>query len=57
MIIAGLITLITATCYFLFFPSNPSTAWFLTPEERVIAILRIKGNQSGTENKHFKKQQ
>jgi hypothetical protein len=57
MIIAGAITLITAVCYFLFFPNNPSTAWFLTPEERVIAILRIKSNQSGTENKHFKVEQ
>ena len=37
-----------------FFPDSPATAWFLTPEERVIAIERIKVNQAGVENKHFK---
>ncbi|KAF5378995.1 hypothetical protein D9757_009096 [Collybiopsis confluens] len=31
--------------------------WFLTPRERVIAIQRIRGNQTGVENKHFKKEQ
>ncbi|OJT03928.1 hypothetical protein TRAPUB_5381 [Trametes pubescens] len=49
MIIAGVITF--------FFPDSSATAWFLTPEERVIAIERIKVNQAGIENKHFKKDQ
>ena len=40
-----------------FFPDSPANAWFLTPEERVIAIERIKVNQAGVENKHFKKEQ
>jgi hypothetical protein len=25
-----------------FFPDSPTTAWFLTPDERVKAVLRIK---------------
>jgi len=57
MIITGAITLVTAVLYFLFFPDSPTTAWFLTPEEKVVAIQRIKSNRSGTENKHFKKEQ
>jgi len=57
MIITGALTLITSICYFLFFPDSPSTAWFLTPEEKVVAIQRIRSNKSGTENKHFKKEQ
>ena len=40
-----------------FFPDSPATAWFLTPEERVIAIERIKVNQAGVENKRFKLEQ
>jgi len=57
MIITGGITLITSVMYFLFFPDSPTNAWFLTPEERVIAVNRIKTNQTGVENKHFKLEQ
>jgi len=57
MIITGLITLVVAVCFFLFFPDSPATARFLTPEERVKAVQRIKENQTGLENKHFKKEQ
>ncbi|KAL5520352.1 hypothetical protein ACEPAG_9576 [Sanghuangporus baumii] len=57
MIICGALTLVTAVCYWFFFPDSPTNAWFLTPEERVTAVNRIKGNQAGVENKHFKKEQ
>lgn len=40
-----------------FFPDSPANAWFLTAEERVVAVERIKVNQAGVENKHFKKEQ
>lgn len=40
-----------------FFPDSPASARFLTPEERVLAIQRIKVNQTGVENKHFKREQ
>jgi MFS transporter, ACS family, allantoate permease len=39
------------------FPDSPTTAWFLTQEERAKAVLRIKENQTGVENKIFKKDQ
>ncbi|KAG8748239.1 hypothetical protein FRC10_007628 [Ceratobasidium sp. 414] len=56
-IITGAITLATAASYLLWFPDSPATAWFLTPEERVMAIERIKVNQTGIENKVWKKDQ
>jgi hypothetical protein len=40
-----------------FFPDSPTTARFLTPEERLIAVERIKANQTGVENKHWKRSQ
>ena len=43
--------------YRFFFPDSPTTAWFLTPEERTLAVQRIKVNQSGVENKHWKREQ
>jgi len=57
MIITGILTLITAVSFWFFFPDSPTNAWFLTPAERSIAVRRIKQNQTGVENKHFKKEQ
>ncbi|KAJ7171155.1 major facilitator superfamily domain-containing protein, partial [Mycena filopes] len=57
MIITGILTLILAVLFWAFFPDSPTTAWFLTREERVIALRRLKVNQTGVENKHFKKEQ
>ncbi|KAF8350493.1 major facilitator superfamily domain-containing protein [Amanita rubescens] len=57
MIIIGLITLVTSVVFWFFFPDSPANAYFLTPEERVLAIRRIKVNQAGVENKHWKKAQ
>ncbi|KAJ3710365.1 MFS general substrate transporter [Lentinula guzmanii] len=57
MIITGLITLVTSVCFWFWFPNSPTTAWFLTPEERVLAVQRIKVNQTGVENKHWKREQ
>ena len=57
MIITGLITVVTAVIYWFLFPDSPTNAWFLTPEERVKAVLRIRENQTGVENKMFKKEQ
>ncbi|KAF8882359.1 major facilitator superfamily domain-containing protein [Mucidula mucida] len=57
MIITGLITLITSVIFWFYFPDSPTTARFLTPEERVQAIQRIKVNKTGVENKHWKREQ
>ncbi|KAH7882092.1 MFS general substrate transporter [Phlebopus sp. FC_14] len=57
MVITGAITLVTAIVYWFFFPDSPTNAWFLTPSERATAVQRLKENQTGVENKHFKKEQ
>ncbi|GAW05484.1 MFS general substrate transporter [Lentinula edodes] len=57
MIITGILSFITAAAFWFLFPDSPTTAWFLTPEERVTAIQRVKVNQTGVGNKHFKKEQ
>ncbi|EPQ50298.1 MFS general substrate transporter [Gloeophyllum trabeum ATCC 11539] len=57
MIITGILTLITAVAYWFLFPDSPTNAWFLTMDERAKAVRRIKENQTGVENKHFKKEQ
>ncbi|KAJ7926956.1 major facilitator superfamily domain-containing protein [Mycena leptocephala] len=57
MIITGILTFITSVSFWFFFPDSPTSAWFLTPHERTIAVMRIKVNQTGVENKVFKKAQ
>ncbi|KAB8271287.1 major facilitator superfamily domain-containing protein [Aspergillus minisclerotigenes] len=57
MVITGGVTVVFGLAVWLFFPDNPRRASFLTPEERAQAILRIKDNHSGIEQKHFKKYQ
>ncbi|KAG0694901.1 MFS general substrate transporter [Suillus ampliporus] len=42
MIITGMITLILAISFWFLFPDSPTNAWFLTPDERAKAVLRIK---------------
>ncbi|KAJ7739470.1 MFS general substrate transporter [Mycena maculata] len=57
MIITGILTLITSALFWFLFPDSPTNAWFLTPAERAVAVMRLKENQTGVENKHFKKDQ
>lgn len=57
MVITGAITLCNAIAYWFLFPDSPTNAWFLTPDERAKAVQRIKSNQTGVENKHFKIEQ
>ncbi|KAG6916612.1 hypothetical protein DXG01_006169, partial [Tephrocybe rancida] len=55
MVICGIVTLVVAVLFWFFFPDSPVSARFLTPEERVKVVQRIKVNQAGVENKHWKK--
>lgn len=57
MIITALLTFVVFVLFFFFFPDNPTTAWFLTPEERVMAVRRVKENQNGIETKVWKPHQ
>ncbi|KAJ7288245.1 MFS general substrate transporter [Mycena rebaudengoi] len=50
----GAWTILWAVLVFFFLPDNPASAWWLTPEERKLALLRLKRNQTGGESKVFK---
>ncbi|WPK25151.1 hypothetical protein PUMCH_002454 [Australozyma saopauloensis] len=56
-IVTGLMTIVTGILFFLHVPDTPSKAWFLTEEEKIIHVERIRSNQQGYGNKHFKKHQ
>ena len=55
-IFAGCITaLFGVWTYFL--PNSPADAWFLTPEERIAAVERLRAGQTGVKNTEFKAEQ
>lgn len=56
-IITGVMTIVTGILFILHVPDTPATAWFLTEEEKGIQIERIRSNQQGFGNRHFKKHQ
>ncbi|KAL4795797.1 major facilitator superfamily domain-containing protein [Aspergillus venezuelensis] len=52
-IFAGVLTFLFGIwCFFL--PNNPLNAWFLTPEERVVAVERLRKSQTGVKNHKLK---
>lgn len=55
--ILGGISCFWGVVIFFFLPDNPSTASFLTPRERIVAVARVAGNGTGIKNKHFDKKQ
>jgi hypothetical protein len=57
LVITGVLTVIFAGYVYFLFPDSPLHAKFLTYEERGQAILRIKKNHSGIEQKLFKRYQ
>ncbi|ETS84022.1 hypothetical protein PFICI_05898 [Pestalotiopsis fici W106-1] len=52
-LVFGLITITVGTLVMIFMPDSPMTAK-LTHEEKIWAIERVRENQTGIENKHFK---
>lgn len=56
-IITGVLTIFLGFVIMLHFPDTPATAWFLTDEEKKLVVERIRSNQQGFGNKHFKKHQ
>ncbi|KZF24816.1 MFS general substrate transporter [Xylona heveae TC161] len=48
----GLTFLFGIWCFFI--PNSPLTAWFLTPEERTVAVERLRAGQTGLKNKKLK---
>ncbi|ATY59793.1 Major facilitator superfamily general substrate transporter [Cordyceps militaris] len=57
MFLCGAVTMLFGVFVYLLLPDSPLYASFLTPEERAKAILRIKENHSGIEQKRFKREQ
>ncbi|KAK3056983.1 hypothetical protein LTR09_002021 [Extremus antarcticus] len=53
-LVVGLITVATGGVVIAFMPDNPMSARKLTHAERVAAVERLRENQTGVENKHFK---
>ncbi|PVF97420.1 MFS general substrate transporter [Serendipita vermifera] len=57
MIIISAMTFVTFILFGLFFPDSPTSAKFLTEEEKIIVVKRIKANQTGVETKTWKQYQ
>ena len=55
-LIFGLITVVVGASVVIFFPDNPMSAR-LSHDEKVCTINRVRGNQTGIENKTFKRRQ
>lgn len=56
-VIDGLMTIFVGVVFFFHIPDTPAKAWFLNDKEKKMVVLRIKDNQQGFGNKHFKKYQ
>ena len=56
-LIIGLITIIVGFAVFMVLPDSPVKALRFTEAEKVAALLRVKENQSGTQNATLKKEQ
>ncbi|KAF3763629.1 hypothetical protein M406DRAFT_64552 [Cryphonectria parasitica EP155] len=56
-IIFGAISFVWGIVSLLILPDLPSTAKFLTPRERAIAVDRVSRNRQGVKNRHFRRYQ
>ncbi|PSK39940.1 hypothetical protein C7M61_001751 [Candidozyma pseudohaemuli] len=56
-IITGAITIALGVVIFFHIPNKPTEAWFLNDKEKSQVVERIRVNQQGFGNKHFKKYQ
>lgn len=56
-IITGVITIALGIVIFFHIPNKPTEAWFLSETEKRNVVERIRANQQGFGNKHFKKYQ
>ncbi|KAJ3503602.1 hypothetical protein NLJ89_g8358 [Agrocybe chaxingu] len=53
-LLLGAITCLVGLLSFFIFPDNPVRCKFLTKEEKIMAIERLRANQQGVETKEFK---
>jgi len=45
-IICAILTLVGGALFFIFVPKSPSTAWYLKPDEREVAVLRVASERA-----------
>uniref|UniRef100_A0A2D3VMV3 Probable permease of the major facilitator superfamily n=1 Tax=Ramularia collo-cygni TaxID=112498 RepID=A0A2D3VMV3_9PEZI len=57
MVITGALTVLFGAAVWFWLPDSPLSAHFLSLEEKAQAVLRIKSNHSGIEQKFFKRSQ
>ena len=50
----GLLTVVAGLVFLAIVPDNQLNAWWLSKGDRVLAIERVRSNQQGIGNKHFK---
>lgn len=53
-LIAGLATLVWAVALWFIFPDSPQVAQGFTETERILLLERVRSNNAGLENRHFK---
>jgi ACS family allantoate permease-like MFS transporter len=53
-LVMGLLTLVLGIAFLYIIPDNQLNARWLTKEDRVLAVERVRVNQQGIGNKHFK---
>ncbi|SJL01931.1 related to allantoate permease [Armillaria ostoyae] len=56
-ILLGGLAIVVGVCVLIWLPDSPVHAHFLTAEERVACLERVRDDQGGTENKSLKKDQ
>ncbi|CDR36540.1 CYFA0S01e02388g1_1 [Cyberlindnera fabianii] len=56
-LVLGIITIMFGVAMYFILPNNPTSASFLTEDEKLIVLEHIRENNTGTENKHFKSKQ
>ena len=53
-LVFGCITILFGCLVLIFVPSNQLNAWWLAPNDRVLAVQRVRVNQQGIGNRKFK---
>ncbi|KAJ7904442.1 MFS general substrate transporter [Mycena olivaceomarginata] len=56
-ILLGALAIVVGICVLIWLPDSPVHAKFLTKEERIAALERVRDDQGGTENHKIKKEQ
>lgn len=53
-LVTGLLTVVVGVIFYFVMPDNQLNAIWLSPEDRILAVERVRVNNQGIGNKHFK---